>query len=239
MINIVAVEDEKKEQERLRECLSYTSKNKGIPISTEFFCDATSFLNGFHRGKYDLLLLDIELPDKNGIDLAHEIRKQDEEVSIVFVTNMVNFALKGYEVSARDYVVKPISEASFNLRIGRILTSLEKSDESKVELVIEDNRKRYVSLKDIYYLDVDGHYVTWHTVEGNYREYTTMKMAISRIDSPLFVRCNRCYLVNLPYVKGIDEDDTCLVNEDHLLISRGEKKNFIAKLALYLSGGIQ
>ncbi len=238
MIKIAAVEDNIDEQKCLSECLAYTGKEKELEIETDYFGDSTSLLTVYEKGKYDLLLLDIELPDMNGIDLAHKIRDVDPDVVIIFVTNMVNFAIKGYEVEAKDYVVKPINEQSFCLRIGRALKSIIRNPETKLELVDSSGVHRFVNIRDIKYVEVVGHYVTYHAINEDYQEYITMKEVEKRLKSNLFKRCNRCYLVNLAQVTGV-VDDCCLVGNDKLIISRGEKKNFISDLAKYMSGGLE
>ena len=85
---------------------------------------AELLLNNFQTG-YDIIFLDIKLPGMDGMQLSHEIRKIDPIVTIIFVTNLVQFAVKGYEVSAFDFVVKPVSYSDFALKLKRAETAIE------------------------------------------------------------------------------------------------------------------
>ena len=87
----------------------------------------------------------------------------------------------------------------------------------------------------IRYLEVDGHYIVYHTTEGDYSEYITLKEAEKKLNKPYFVRCNRCYLVNLKYVSAV-RDDVVQVGRDELLISRPQKKAFLNALAVFIGG---
>lgn len=83
----------------------------------------------------------------------------------------------------------------------------------------------------IKYLEVEGHYIVYHTTGGNFTEHITLKEAEKKLDKPYFVRCYRCYLVNLKYVSAV-RDDVVLVGRDEPLISRPQKKGFLNALAV-------
>ncbi len=87
----------------------------------------------------------------------------------------------------------------------------------------------------IKYIEVRGHYVVYHTTEGEYSEYITLKNAEDKIGMSCFVRCNRCYLVNLRYVDAIRRDYV-IIGKDELLISRPQKKNFLSAFSEFLGG---
>jgi len=91
------------------------------------------------------------------------------------------------------------------------------------------------SIASIRYLEVNGHYIIYHTTEGDYSEYITLKEAEQKISKDFFVRCNRCYLVNLKYVSSVQDDMVC-VGKDELPISRPQKKAFMNALAVFIGG---
>ena len=106
MLRCAIVEDSPRELEHLKECLARYSAERDIPLETTAFGDAASFLEHY-RADYDIVFMDIELPGINGMEAAHRLREIDRQVILIFVTNMAQFAVKGYEVDALDYIIKP------------------------------------------------------------------------------------------------------------------------------------
>lgn len=120
MINVAIVEDEDCAANNLSEYLNTFGRQNNTEIKAERFRDAISLLTGY-SGKFDIVFMDIELPEMNGMDAAKKLREIDMSVTLVFVTNMAQYAVKGYEVGAVDYIVKPVSYYDFSLKLRRIL----------------------------------------------------------------------------------------------------------------------
>ena len=127
MINIAIVEDDVGAAEELKQLLADFLSKKECAFEIRHFPTADRFLFDYHH-EYDLVFLDIEMPGTNGMDAAREIRKTDQTVSIVFVTNMAHFATAGYSVNASDYILKPINRYEFNMKMVRIFNRLCRSD---------------------------------------------------------------------------------------------------------------
>lgn len=112
MVSIAIVEDNEKERAYIRSCLDEISKQEEIPLHVEEFSSGTAFL-GNYQPVYDIVLMDIEMPVMNGMETARMLRKIDETVLLLFVTNMSQYAVQGYDVDALDFIVKPINPYSF------------------------------------------------------------------------------------------------------------------------------
>ena len=128
-INIAVVEDSK---EDLNNCLSLLDKyafEKKVTFDIQTFESGDAFLMRF-KSQYDFIILDINLSAMNGIDVARTIRSKDEEVIIMFATNLAKYATKGYEVDAVDFVLKPLTYASFYLRLERVMKKINKKADS-------------------------------------------------------------------------------------------------------------
>ena len=102
------VEDSAADAERLKKCVERFAQERKESISVRVYKDGIDFLSNY-RPEADVVFLDVEMPILSGIEVAHKLRNIDPYVCIIFVTNMVQYALRGYEVSALDYVIKPIS----------------------------------------------------------------------------------------------------------------------------------
>jgi DNA-binding LytR/AlgR family response regulator len=120
MIKIAIVEDEIKEQENLLSCLKELQQQEMVSLETQTFSNASSFLEAY-RHNFDIVFFDIEMDGLNGMDAAKELRQLDKSVIIIFVTNLAQMAVKGYEVEALDFIVKPIEKATFLLKMKRVL----------------------------------------------------------------------------------------------------------------------
>ena len=118
MLRCAIVEDSPRELEHLKECLARYSAERDIPLETTVFGDAASFLEHY-RADYDIVFMDIELPGINGMEAAHRLREIDRQVILIFVTNMAQFAVKGYEVDALDYIIKPAQYGPLSIKLDR------------------------------------------------------------------------------------------------------------------------
>lgn len=112
MFKTAIVEDNSVDAGKLKDFLERFAAKSGEVFITTVFKDAADFLNGYKQ-IYDMVFMDIELPGINGMEAAHKLRTVDGKVTLIFVTNMARFAVKGYEVDAADYVVKPVHYGEF------------------------------------------------------------------------------------------------------------------------------
>ncbi len=120
---VCVVEDNREHSDRLVAFLGKYSRERGKEFNVSVYGDALSFLGEF-CGNFDLIFMDIELPYRNGMDVVKQIREKDKKVIVVFVTNMAQYAVKGYEVDAFDFIVKPIHYSAFAIKLDRALERL-------------------------------------------------------------------------------------------------------------------
>ena len=227
MIHTAIVEDDKSEREVLKGYLERYSDLFDVAL----FSSAVDFLTNYVP-KYDLVFMDIDMPYLDGMSAAKKLREADERVCLIFVTNLAKFAIKGYEVSAFDFIVKPVAYSNFALKMDRVMNHFAAKTEREVLVRTEGNLVR-VSLSNICYAEVMNHKIIYHTVEKDIVSYGTLKSVEELLDDSLFVRCNKCYLVNLRFVSAI-EGSFAIVGKDRLLISYPRKASFEQALADYL-----
>lgn len=233
MIQIAVVEDQESERKHISDCLKYLADQENVQFTITEFPTGLAFL-GNYQPIYDIVLMDIEMPGMNGMDTAKALRKMDTSVILVFITSLAQYAVQGYDVDALSFIVKPVSKYDFAMKMSRAVARTAKRQDDSVQ-VRTDRETVQIRISDIKYLDVSGHYVVYHTTEGDLMEYTTLKNAEDKIGKDYFVRCNRCYLVNLRYVSAV-RDDLVYIREDALQISRPQKKIFLNAFAKYLGG---
>lgn len=234
VINVAIVDDEQKERRKLRECLEFIGKEK-IKFAVSEFSGAEEFLLKYEP-VYDVVFMDIQLGATDGIDAAKALRKIDATVIIIFVTNMAQLAVRGYEVDAMDFIVKPVEKLTFALKFKRVLGRLLPRENSKI-LIKQDGDFISVNPCALRYVEVDGHYVVYHSPDGAVREYTTLSAAEKKISAGgAFVRCNRGQAVNLRFVTAVRRD-TVEIDGEELILARTQRNAFIKAYAEYMSGG--
>ena len=238
VVNIAVVEDS---QEDLSNCLSVLdkySKEKNIEFVIETFQTGDAFLNKF-KAQYDFIILDINLSATNGIDVAHVVREKDEEVIIMFVTNLARYATRGYEVGAIDFAIKPLVYAQFYLKMERVIKKLELKHKEEASLVLSTaNGFRKINIDDIYYLEIFGHDIVFHLSDSKFSIYGTLKTYENQLRPHWFIRCNSCYLVNASKIKVVDHYTIYLKNDETVIISHPKKKLFTKQFKEYiLTGG--
>lgn len=184
---------------------------------------------------YDLVFMDIDMPYLDGMSAAHKLRELDENVCLVFVTNLARLAVQGYEVAAYDFIVKPVSYEDFTGKMPRIVKRLESLARGRTLLVHSGTDIMRIAVDDIMYVEVMSHKLVYHLVRKNIVSYGTLKKVEEELADPCFVRCNKCYLVNLRYVMAIEENHA-VVGGEKLLISYPRRTEFTKALTDYLCG---
>lgn len=226
MIKISILDDNELAIKELSSFLNDYEKENNLEFKLYPFNNGFNFLDSIKEG-YNIVFLDIDMPGINGLDVARKLRAIDRNVIIVFVTNMASCAINGYEVEATDFLVKPIRKEQISFCLNKCLTRIVEAPYKKLTI---KSKEGYVSIKDtdIIYAEVNLHSLIYHTKNGVFESYGSLKDLEGILDENKFVRCNSCYLVNLDCVEKIDGDECVLFNES-LPISRSKKKKFVEK----------
>ena len=166
MFRIGIAEDDPSFQKTISEYIERYKKETNIDIQASFFQDGNELVFKYEP-IYDVLLLDIEMPKMNGMDAAREIRKRDQRVLIIFITNMAQYAINGYEVGALDFVLKPIKYFSFSMKLEKALKSVKGQESVNILLEYKDGMKK-VSSEEIVYVEIRDHWLHIFTVDEEY-----------------------------------------------------------------------
>lgn len=230
MIKIAIVEDEQLYAKQLHEYLRKYEKENGEVIEVTIYSDGDQIVEKY-QSQYDIILMDIEMKFMDGMSAAEEIRKIDTEEVIIFITNMTQYAIRGYAVDALDYVLKPVSYFALSQRLNRAIGRMRKR-ESKMIMVNMKGGIVRLNIANIYYIESQGHTLILHTILGDYETSGTMKEMESKLLGMNFCRGNKGYLINLQHVDGIS-DGCAIVKDEKLILSRARKKEFMEALTKY------
>lgn len=231
MIRIAIVEDEAADQKKLQDMVKKYLTEKNLKAELFLFSDGTEFLDGYPQ-KLDIAFLDIELKQMDGIRAAHKVREFDDRVQLLFVTNMVQFALEGYAVDAADFIVKPISYRTFAPRMDKILKKLEHT-RTRFLLVKQGKETVCYRIQDITYVESLNKKTIIHRKEEA-PIYCTEPLYVleKKLEPEPFFRCHNAFLVNLDYIQSLNADSVT-VQENRIPVSKHRKKDFMNALANY------
>ena len=126
MIRIAIVEDEESYVKELTGYLKEYQNTYKEELEITVYRDGDGITSNY-RAQFDIILMDIQMKFMDGMSAAEEIRKQDSEVVIMFITNMTQYAIRGYEVDALDYILKPVSYFAFCQKLSRLAQFLDRS----------------------------------------------------------------------------------------------------------------
>ncbi len=233
MIRIGIAEDDQAYIDKIQEYLNRYMRETGVTFSITVFRDGMQLAFDY-RPVYDILLLDVQMPRLDGISAAKRIRRIDQEVVILFITNMAQYAIDGYSVHARAYILKPINYYGFKLELQEAIASLKRREVDALLLTTEDGMVK-VPVGKVLYVENQKHDLLIHTSEETIRIRSAMKQIEERLKDCYFARSSVSFLVNLAHVTGI-AGDMVLMGNEKLPISRQKRKEFIAALTAYIGG---
>lgn len=230
--HIALCEDDEGDMTQLRQCLEAGLSGRGLAATITEFADGEALMSAFRPGAFNIVVLDIFLGDANGMECAKQIRQMDSDCCIVFSTNSIDYTLEGYQVDASYYLLKPLTQAEVDNALSRCLRK-QLETEPRTCSVLVDRKPVRIPVRDIQYVEVLDKYCHIHTVDGVVVSRTTISDMERQLPAPPFVRSHRCFLVNLHWVAGIDED---FVMEDgqRVLIRRASHRRIRDQYAHYL-----
>ena len=231
MLHAAVVEDEEIFAHQLMEMLERYQKERGIRIGVTRFTDGDEIVEQYPKD-LDLILMDIQMRFMDGMTAAEKIRLVDQNVVIMFITNRTDYAIRGYQVNAVDYVLKPISYPAFSQKMDRALERVGRHEGILLTLST-GNGVMKVDSGEIFYIESQGHTLVYHTKRGVFKVRGRIQDAEEALRGKSFFRSNKGYLVNLEYVSGV-EDGCSVIGEERLPVSRARKSEFMQALVNYV-----
>lgn len=231
MIVIAICDDELYCIEQLAMQLERYAKENSKEIKIIKFTKALQLLNQI-KDTYDLIFLDIKMPFVDGIEVAEEIRKRDEKVSIIFLTSYMQRAVDGYEVSAEAFIQKPIAYQRLEKEMNKWFLKHIHQDEPYI--IFQNNDGKYkVPIKSLKYIETSGRSVLLHTGQKNIKISKSMKEMQKEIGVFGFCKCHNSFLVNLHFVDYVNATEVGLITGEILPVSKSKRKNFIDSVAMF------
>lgn len=234
-VNIAIIDDEKVQVALLEKYIHRWACENNIKTIIEAFNSAESFEFSWSMDKkYNIILLDIQMKGQNGIELAKKIRQEDEILNIIFITAIADYIADGYDVSALNYLIKPIKEDKLYECLNKAILKIPKKE--KTVLVDVDGGIQRIMQNDIIYIEAFAHYIEINTVSGKYTTRKSISTIEKELDNNIFIRCHRSYIVGLKYIKRISNSELQLDNGQAIPISRSQYSNTNMAFIKYFRG---
>ena len=185
-IRIGVVEDDPASCQLVLDYLNRYQQENGEQFTVSVFDDGARIVEKY-TPVYDILLLDIEMSEMDGMAAARRIRERDDKVVIVFITAAPQYAISGYEVRALSYLLKPLPWFAFSQELKKSIDMVRRNGDDSM-LIETGNGQMRLNLADILYLESIRHTIVIHTLEANCRSTErskTWKPSLPTIILPL------------------------------------------------------
>lgn len=235
MLSVAVVDDEQAFSDALCRMIRQFAAKENIEVDITCFQDGIDIADEF-RSRWDIIFLDIQMAQMDGLAAARRIRACDSDVVLIFVTTMAQYAINGYEVDAFDYILKPLSYPQFELRMLKAVREVEKKKAHSYVYLKKYSDVVKVSTDDILYIEVAGHTLRYVTDGETYEKRATIGDAEKELAGLPFARCSLSFLVNLKRVDRVSKDSVFAGGRE-LPISRNRKKEFLEAFSDYLEAG--
>lgn len=229
MLKIAVVDDEESDVDKIIELIRQYGKDNSKNFEINIYHDGMDIVSLSEFP--DIIFMDIEMKNLDGMKAAKKIRERDELCVILFVTRFAQYAVEGYGVRALDFMVKPFTSEAFFYKFRRAVEVAEKNIQKAV-VVSSNGGKHRLLISDIVYIEVVNHKILYHLADGILEVWSSLKSVREKLEPCGFALCNACYLVNLRKVQSFD-GGFVVVGGEKLKMSRQKKESFLSLLAQY------
>lgn len=245
VVRIGIVDDEKAARNQLRQTIQRFEKQYCMELDVQEFDGPLAYLQA-KDNDCDILYLDIDMPQMSGMKLAEKIRETNQDVILIFCTNLQQFAVNGYSVGALGFIVKPIQWYSFHMYLTRALNTIQerksqKRNASEQKIVVRDGAiSRFINAADLEYVEVQHHDLLYNIRDKDSGEKRVIKSrgSMQEITATLsqfdFVRCSSSFLVNLSSITAVSRMNV-YIGQETLPIGRAYKDSFTEAFSKYLA----
>ena len=225
MIRIAVCDDEQEVVQKINDSITYFQTENKSDFTVEKYYSGESLVNS--KKKYDLVFLDIEMKELDGIETAQAIRSKDTDVKIVYITSYTDYWRRAYKVHAFDFISKPFSDEDIHNVLKDFLRFYNAENEKTIELRTADGAA-VLKVKDILYFyikDKGKRKVIVNTTHGEYVSTESLREIYEKLDSEEFYKAHKSCIVNLRYVQSMTKNNGgSIIMTDGTSISLAIKK---------------
>lgn len=210
--------------------LTQIGKEEKIPLEVETFSDGKNLWDEINRsGAYDLIYLDIEMDQMDGITVAKNIRRRDLYTILIFVSSHDSYCKQLFDVEPFRFLDKPIEKEIFRKYFRAAYARLTDANE---RFVFQAEKKFYqIPYKEIIYIESEMRMICIHATSGEYEFYAKLNDVGKKIHEKnrYFIRIHRSYMVNFQYIRSMNMREVVLITGEVLPVSPKYKDEAMQK----------
>ena len=232
MLSIAICDDEPSMVNELEARTKCFFADSGTETDIAKFYDGVSLLESCAEADYDIIFLDIRMKAPDGMETARRLRNRSFGGYLIFVTVLEDYVFDAFEVSAHDYLVKPVE----NDRFMRTMERLQKRFDKSCLTVQKDGESRLIGLDEIIFCEVLNRKIYVHTADGKIVDYYERIENLEKNlrSSRKFFRCHRSFLINLEHLKGFGNGLAHMKGGIDIPISRLRREAFETAVIGYM-----
>ena len=238
LIEIGICEDDVSEREYIKDLVYQYSIDKNIVCKIDSFSTGQELLK--ENKLYDILFLDVNMPEMDGIELGKKIREKNKVAKIIYITAYANYSFSAFHVHAFEYLIKPVAKEFFYEKFTEIINYIE-IEEKKVKLYFKKD-KSFLTLKadEIFYFEaVPSHRVRIVTNSNVFDIRGTIDQTYCQVENYEFYKCHKSYIVNLLHIIKVEGYTIYLDNQMSLPLAERSAKTFKTEFNLFLQKKIE
>lgn len=232
VIKVAVCDDETQAREKLISFIKEYFKEQNRPAWVAEFKTGEGLLKSNIR--YDIIFLDIEMPNLNGIETAIKLRKWDVNSKIIFVTHYDKYSSSAYKVHAFDYICKPIREKKIYDVLGEAIRYLENASEKQKYAFKTEQGVVTIELDDIYYFEYMARKVIIKSSKGKYVASYSLKELYDKFRNFNFESPHKSFIINMLHIKHIKGFDIFIENGDTIPLAQKRAVEFKKKFNDFL-----
>lgn len=238
MLSIAVCDDMPIECAELAEHIENILENLGVEFSLKRFFDGQELLKDIES--FDILFLDIKMPEISGMELAKQMRANGRGSIIVFVTSAAEYVYEAYDVEAFNFLIKPVNEEKLKNVLKRAVVKITACNTDDFLIISSEHQIKKILLKDILYIESVGRTVKIHCTGGVIETYRQIGDLEQTLSDKHFFRCHKSFLLNLEYVSRFDKAEIVMENGDTVYLARKRTKIFQQEFTSFMKmkGGI-
>lgn len=230
MINIAICDDVQKDSKNLKSlCLACQLTDH---LSFELYDSGNSLISNFSINKFDILFLDIDMPEHNGISIGKQIRALDKNVIIIFCTSYPQYAIEAYDCEAFYYILKPCSQEKLQQVLNRAVKKLGLLH--TYHTIKIQNKSLRLPISEIYYIEYCQKHIIYHVNGKKYETTGKFSVVYDELKKYGFFQVHQGYIVNLAKVQDFKGYSAILENGQDVLISVRKKRDVLLAYAKYV-----
>ncbi|MCL2019570.1 MAG: LytTR family DNA-binding domain-containing protein [Oscillospiraceae bacterium] len=238
MIRIAICDDEPKALEFISKSISLEFERLGVLFSVSEFKSGNSLLDEHRKNPFEVVFLDISMPEISGFEIAKALRMETDDVFIIFITSKEELVYDSFDFRPFNFIKKEEPKA-FLKRLSRIIAKLyiHIKQSSLIILELPRSEKKAIRIKDIVYIKSDKNYLEYILTNS---PIIVIRGKLTEIEETYieyhFIRVHNRYIINMRHIKDVNfaNNEIQLINDNIVEISRKYKSAFDEKYTLYL-----